>query len=222
MWWFDFTCFFGSIYKMVFEKENKIFFFWSYPHPFISILSVAKGKKVIPRVLRHCLPEQILTLITMLVANFESLDVCKGAVWGTQGNVSSRMLEEVELFMNTVVPPLLQFVAEAPLRIILGLFGLFIERNNIVCVARSKVCGNLDYNIIYLLNLRIVLMKIFLIGRSRIFDNVSKPCWNPKAGWRCYSGFTTSRRTRVDSMVIHNLFTKPFFFLIIYIWFLKL
>ncbi|CAG8539119.1 11531_t:CDS:10 [Diversispora eburnea] len=111
----------------------------SYPHPFISILSVAKGKKVIPRVLRHCLPEQTLTLITMLVANFESLDVCKGAVWGTQENVGSRMLEEVELFMNTVVPPLLQFVAEAPLRIVLGLFGLFIERNNIVWVARSKV-----------------------------------------------------------------------------------
>jgi DNA topoisomerase 2-associated protein PAT1 len=111
----------------------------SYPHPFISILSVAKGKKVIPRVLRHCLPDQILTLITMLVANFESLDVCKGAIWGNQGIVSSAMLDEVELYMNTVVPPLLQFVAEAPMRIVLGLFGLFIERNNIVWVARSKV-----------------------------------------------------------------------------------
>ncbi|CAB4420250.1 unnamed protein product [Rhizophagus irregularis] len=111
----------------------------SYPHPFISILSVAKGKKVIPRVLRHCLPDQILTLITMLVANFETLDVCKGAIWGTQGIVSPAMLDEVELYMNTVVPPLLQFVAEAPMRIVLGLFGLFIERNNIVWVARSKV-----------------------------------------------------------------------------------
>ncbi|GBB93839.1 hypothetical protein RclHR1_02240011 [Rhizophagus clarus] len=111
----------------------------SYPHPFISILSVAKGKKVIPRVLRHCLPDQILTLITMLVANFETLDVCKGAIWGTQGVVSPAMLDEVELYMNTVVPPLLQFVAEAPMRIVLGLFGLFVERNNIVWVARSKV-----------------------------------------------------------------------------------
>jgi DNA topoisomerase 2-associated protein PAT1 len=112
---------------------------FSYPHPFISILSVAKGKKVIPRVLRHCLPDQILALITMLVANFETLDVCKGAIWGPQGIVSPAMLEEVELYMNTVVPPLLQFVAEAPMRIVLGLFGLFVERNNIAWVARSKV-----------------------------------------------------------------------------------
>ncbi|RIB22851.1 topoisomerase II-associated protein PAT1 [Gigaspora rosea] len=110
-----------------------------YPHPFISILSVAKGKKVIPRVIRHCLPEQIFNLITVLVSNFETLDVCKGAIWGPQGNVNPAMLEEVELFMNTVVPPLLQFVAESPLRIVIGLFGLFIERNNIVWVARSKV-----------------------------------------------------------------------------------
>ncbi|CAG8742004.1 7730_t:CDS:2, partial [Funneliformis mosseae] len=105
----------------------------------VSILSVAKGKKVIPRVLRHCLPDQILTLITMLVANFEALDVCKCVIWGPQGIISPVMLEEIELFMNTVVPPLLQFVAEAPMRIVLGLFGLFIERNNIVWVARSKV-----------------------------------------------------------------------------------
>ncbi|CAG8813674.1 1515_t:CDS:1, partial [Racocetra fulgida] len=95
------------------------------------ILSVPKGKKVIPRVIRHCLPEQIFNLITILVSNFETLDVCKGAIWGPQGNVSPTMLEEVELFMNTVVPPLLQFVAESPLRIVIGLFGLFIERNNI-------------------------------------------------------------------------------------------
>jgi DNA topoisomerase 2-associated protein PAT1 len=75
----------------------------------------------------------------MLVANFETLDVCKGAIWGPQGIVSPAMLEEVELYMNTVVPPLLQFVAEAPMRIVLGLFGLFVERNNIAWVARSKV-----------------------------------------------------------------------------------
>ncbi|KAG9293188.1 hypothetical protein G9A89_010525 [Geosiphon pyriformis] len=111
----------------------------SYPHPFISILSVSKGKKVIPRVLRHCLPGQMLTMITMLVANFESLDVCKGALWGLNGNLTTAVLDEVELFMNTVVPPLYQFVAEAPLKIVIGLLALFIERNNISWVSRSKV-----------------------------------------------------------------------------------
>ncbi|KAI8347404.1 topoisomerase II-associated protein PAT1-domain-containing protein [Mortierella sp. GBAus27b] len=104
-----------------------------HPHPFISILNYSKGKKVIPRVLRHLLPEQTLTLLTMLVANFESLNVCKAEVHNDiQGN------QEIELFMNTLVPPLLGFVSEAPFRIVVGLLALFIERNNMVWVARSK------------------------------------------------------------------------------------
>ncbi|CAG8610096.1 3557_t:CDS:10 [Ambispora leptoticha] len=111
----------------------------SFPHPFISILSVSKGKKVIPRVLRHCNKDQFTTLITMLVANFEALDVCKTAIGGSNGNIKQSILDEVELFMNTVVPPLLQFVAEAPLKIVNGLLTLFIERNNIIWVAKSKV-----------------------------------------------------------------------------------
>ncbi|KAF9154609.1 hypothetical protein BG015_000444 [Linnemannia schmuckeri] len=104
-----------------------------HPHPFISILNYSKGKKVIPRVLRHLLPEQTLTLLTMLVANFESLNVCKSEVYAdVQGN------QEIELFMNTIVPPLLGFVSEAPFRIVVGLLALFIERNNMIWVARSK------------------------------------------------------------------------------------
>ncbi|KAG0042140.1 hypothetical protein BGZ83_000843 [Gryganskiella cystojenkinii] len=104
-----------------------------HPHPFISILNYSKGKKVIPRVLRHLLPEQTLTLLTMLVANFESLNVCKAEVYAdVQGN------QEIELFMNTIVPPLLGFVSETPFRIVVGLLALFIERNNMIWVARSK------------------------------------------------------------------------------------
>jgi hypothetical protein len=40
------------------------------------------------------------------------------------------------VYEHTVVPPLLQFITEAPL---IGLLALLIERNNIVGVARSKV-----------------------------------------------------------------------------------
>lgn len=110
----------------------------SHPHPFISILNYSKGKKVIPRVLRHLLPEQTLTLLTMLVANFESLNVCKSEVYAdVQGN------QEIELFMNTIVPPLLGFVSEAPFRIVVGLLALFIERNNMIWVARSKVMNSI-------------------------------------------------------------------------------
>ncbi|KAF9902220.1 hypothetical protein BX616_001999, partial [Lobosporangium transversale] len=94
---------------------------------------ISIGKKVIPRVLRHLLPEQILTLLTMLVANFDSLNVCKSEIYAdVEGN------QEIELFMNTIVPPLLGFVSEAPFRIVVGLLALFIERNNMIWVARSR------------------------------------------------------------------------------------
>lgn len=73
----------------------------------------------------------------MLVANFESLNVCKSEVYAdVQGN------QEIELFMNTIVPPLLGFVSEAPFRIVVGLLALFIERNNMIWVARSKVMNS--------------------------------------------------------------------------------
>lgn len=69
----------------------------------------------------------------MLVANFDSLNVCKAEVHNDiQGN------QEIELFMNTIVPPLLGFVSESQFRIVVGLLALFIERNNMVWVARSK------------------------------------------------------------------------------------
>ncbi|KAG0270011.1 hypothetical protein DFQ27_000975 [Actinomortierella ambigua] len=104
-----------------------------HPHPFIAILNFSKGKKVIPRVLRHLLPEQTLTLLTMLVANFESLNVCKADNYS-----DAQGIQETELFMNTIVPPLLGFVSETPFRIVVGLLALFVERNNMVWVARSK------------------------------------------------------------------------------------
>lgn len=113
----------------------------SFPHPFISIISISKGKKLLPRAARHCHPDQILTMLTMLVANFESLDVCHNPVLfdPSTGTVNVAAADEAELFMSTIVPPMLAFVVEAPFRIVIGLMALFLERNNVIWVARSKV-----------------------------------------------------------------------------------
>nr|CAG8638374.1 1435_t:CDS:10 [Entrophospora candida] len=103
------------------------------------ILSVRKGKKLIPRIIRYFASDQMISLLSVLVMNFESLDVCKGAIWGSQIYGALTMLEDVELFMNTVVPPLLQYVAEAPIHIISRLFAFFLEKNQIIWVSRCKV-----------------------------------------------------------------------------------
>ncbi|RUP40899.1 topoisomerase II-associated protein PAT1-domain-containing protein [Jimgerdemannia flammicorona] len=120
----------------------------SFPHPFISIISISKGKKLLPRVARHCHPDQILTMLTMLVANFEFLDVCRTPVLfdPVTGLVNSVAADAAELFMNTIVPPMLAFVVEAPFRIVIGLMALFLDRNDVVWVARSKVgATSLEY-----------------------------------------------------------------------------
>ncbi|KAL1914299.1 uncharacterized protein VTP21DRAFT_9037 [Calcarisporiella thermophila] len=96
-------------------------------HAFIRLLSIGKGKKLVGRVLPLLTPQQLLTVLTVLVANFEMMDVCRPNA------------PEADLFVNTVLPPLLRFVAEAPFRVVIGLVYLFLERNNVNLVMRSKV-----------------------------------------------------------------------------------
>ncbi|KAK9763836.1 DNA topoisomerase 2-associated protein pat1 [Basidiobolus ranarum] len=110
-----------------------------YPHPFIKFLNISKGKKLIPRILRHAVPEKGLSMVTTLIANFESLNVCRNGIFTPQTNISPEALEEIDLFVNTVIASLLErFIMEVPLKTINGLLSVFIERNNIAWVARSK------------------------------------------------------------------------------------
>lgn len=112
-------------------------------HPFISILSVHKGKKLIPRIARHCSPEKIYSMLKLVVAHFDSLKVCQMATSNTpsQGQDQSDFvsLEDVELFMNTVIPPMLAYVAEAPFNTVCDLIQLMMQRNDLMYVGKSKV-----------------------------------------------------------------------------------
>ncbi|ORX64780.1 hypothetical protein K493DRAFT_321950 [Basidiobolus meristosporus CBS 931.73] len=140
-----------SLEKWVQECEEIIAEIWAelgtnnpisteYPHPFIRFLNIPKGKKLIPRILRHAIPEKGLSMVTTLVANFESLNVCRGGVFGPQSTILPETLEEIDLFVNTVIASLLErFIMEVPMKTINGLLSVFIERNNIAWVARSKV-----------------------------------------------------------------------------------
>ncbi|KAJ1929597.1 DNA topoisomerase 2-associated protein pat1 [Tieghemiomyces parasiticus] len=111
----------------------------TYPHPLVRFLAVSKGKKLIPRVYHYLTPEQMLLLVTTLVVNFESLDVCRSSFgFGLSGTLSAAIAEENVLFMNAVLPPVLATLADAPLSVINRLLDLFMERSNVPWVARSK------------------------------------------------------------------------------------
>ena len=49
------------------------------------------------------------------------------------------MKEEVELFAQTVIPPLFSYVNEAPLNIIIGLLGLVLDRVHVQSIIRTKI-----------------------------------------------------------------------------------
>ncbi|KAL9113131.1 MAG: hypothetical protein Q9227_002743 [Pyrenula ochraceoflavens] len=110
------------------------------PHPFIAFLSFSKGKKAIPRIFRHIDQEQRVTILTMIVVHLDQLDVISRAqlpLGETQPPLAVR--EEIELFLQLVMPSLLGYVTEAPINIIIGLMGLVLDQSNVMAVARTRV-----------------------------------------------------------------------------------
>ena len=109
-------------------------------HPFIAFLSYPKGKKAIPRVFSHVDQEQRLTILTIIMVQLDSLDVIRSVQPQLAAKQSPSVArEQVDLFLQTVMPSLFSYVTEAPLSIIIGLIGLVIERVNVSAVVRSRV-----------------------------------------------------------------------------------
>lgn len=120
------------------------------PHPFVSLLSTIKGKRLLPRALRHLSSEQTLTALTMIVASFDSLDVVREAhylddvsslVPGANAPNADKKHEveaQAECFSNSIVPAMLVLMSSSPMRIVIGMLALFVERNDVVKVVRSR------------------------------------------------------------------------------------
>ncbi|CAD6884028.1 unnamed protein product [Tilletia laevis] len=124
------------------------------PHPFVSILSTVKGQRFLPRALRHLSAEQTLTVLTMVVASFQTLDVVRQSAaldavsasvdaGAMHGNVMIKRVREdlerqTEAFSSSIVPSMLGLMGEAPLKIVSGMIALFVERNDVVKVARTR------------------------------------------------------------------------------------
>ncbi|KAI7880086.1 hypothetical protein K492DRAFT_178108 [Lichtheimia hyalospora FSU 10163] len=112
----------------------------------LSLLSVAKGMKLVPRIIRHFNTEENLALVSAILGNFSHLNVCRNVIYpgSTIANVEEARtqkfvsFDEVELFINTVAPPLLNLISESSLKVVNYLMRLFVEKNDIVSVARTK------------------------------------------------------------------------------------
>lgn len=136
--------------RFVFEKYRQGYAHdtsFSNPHPFISILGPSKGKKILPRLTRHLNSQRMLTLLTLLVACFNQLDVVRIASLLDSLEDSPERADverQTGAFLASVMQSILPIVAKSNLRLITGLLGLLLDRSNIAIIAQTKV-SKLNY-----------------------------------------------------------------------------
>lgn len=126
------------------------------PHPFIAFLSCAKGKKAIPRIFPHLSFEERTTILTMIVYHLDQLDVVQGAAI-TPGEtlLNSRMRENIELFISTVMPSLMQYFNDTGLDIVDGVLNLLATKLNVDLIAKTRI----GVSMVTLILSRAVLLK---------------------------------------------------------------
>lgn len=110
------------------------------PHPFIAFLSCAKGKKAIPRIFPHLSFEQRTTIMTMIVYHLDQLDVVNGAaVTNDETVLNARMRENIDLFLSTVMPSLMQYFNDTGLDIVDGVLNLIATNLNVDLIIKTRV-----------------------------------------------------------------------------------
>ncbi|WFD18908.1 DNA topoisomerase 2-associated protein pat1 [Malassezia caprae] len=123
------------------------------PHPFVSLLNHVKGKRLLPRILRLLDAEQALTMLTMLIASFQSLDAVRDyAAWEQYQTTESlrhirsaltpqqaaNVARNIEAFMNSVLFIMMTLISSMSLRIVSGMLALMMERNDVLFCAKTR------------------------------------------------------------------------------------
>ena len=109
-------------------------------HPFIAFLLYLKGKKAIPRVFLVIDPERQLSILTIIVAHLQQLDViARGHYEPNATALPPEIQESIETFLSSVIPSLVPIIETSHLGIIIGLMQIIMERSPIPFVARTKV-----------------------------------------------------------------------------------
>lgn len=114
----------------------------SNPHPFVSLIGPIKGKRLLPRMLRHVDQKRLNLFFTLLVACYSQLDVVRDAHLLDQVEVTPEKQEaeaQNDVFFATVIPAGMSLVRTAPLRFVTRMLGLLLESGSIVIIARARV-----------------------------------------------------------------------------------
>jgi len=93
-----------------------------------------------PRVFVVITPDQRLTILTMIIAHLQQLDVISQAHYPTNATtLSPAITESIETFLGSVIPPIVPLIETSNLSILIGLMGILLDRNVLPEVAQTKV-----------------------------------------------------------------------------------
>lgn len=111
------------------------------PHPFISLLTPTKGKRLFPRLLRHLTSAQVLTVFTLLLACFSQVDVVRYAPHPVPPHSKDDEAKEKEtdLFLGAIIPAFLGVLDRCELKIVAGMLGLIVSRCDVPRMSRTRV-----------------------------------------------------------------------------------
>lgn len=93
-----------------------------------------------PRVFLVITPDQRLTILTMLIAHLQLLDVISLAHYTPSNPVLPPSTNEsIETFLSAVIPPIVPLIETSHLGILIGLMGILLDRNNVAYIAETKI-----------------------------------------------------------------------------------
>lgn len=136
------------------------------PHPFIAFLSCAKGKKAIPRIFPHLDFEKRTTILTLIIYHLDQLDVVQGAVINGDTTLNAGMRENIELFISTVMPSLMQYFNDTGLDIVDGVLNLVAMKLKVDMIAKTRI----GVSMLTLILSRAVLLKQNGAGDAEQWD----------------------------------------------------
>ncbi|KAL2315774.1 DNA topoisomerase 2-associated protein pat1 [Schizosaccharomyces pombe] len=107
--------------------------------PFISIISHPKGMRLLPRLFPHLSKEQQISILKVVVYNFDSLDIVLRGTFDVNGELPLDVVSEMSSFTQFIIPPLLTIVNELDLETINNLFSQLLNRTNAVYLIQTKI-----------------------------------------------------------------------------------
>ncbi|TDL23786.1 hypothetical protein BD410DRAFT_820717 [Rickenella mellea] len=157
----------------------------SVPHPFVSLITPAKGKRLIPRLSRHLDAKQMRTILTLLVACFSQLDVVIDApiLDSIEESPTRKDVDrQTQVFLASVVQSIMHITQAAELRLISGLLGLFMDRCDVGFVAQTTP----GLSLLTLFLSRVAVIKEGILANS--IDSSEYPSTEDSISWQnCYN-----------------------------------